>query len=86
MYTPQPDKVLHHAAGTWAAFTGQVLGVLLNLVAPAIPRVDAAAAVIGCALGALGREMYNVTHGGAWSNADIVATLIGGAPVVAATL
>ena len=84
MYTPRPDLALHAAVGPWCALAGQLLGLALHALVPQVPRHDAVAAAAGCLAVALLREAWGLYRHGKWDNSDILATLLGGAPVVAA--
>lgn len=84
MYLPPPDKVLHAAVGPWCALAGLVLGLALHALAPQVPRHDAVAAVAGCLVAAVLREAWGLYWHGQWDNGDLLATLLGGAPVVVA--
>lgn len=82
MYTPRADLVLHAAVGPWCALAGLLLGLALHVLLPQVPRVDAVAAAAGCLVAAVLREAWGLYWHGKWDNADLVATLLGGAPVV----
>lgn len=84
MYLPPQDKTLHAAVGAWCALAGLLLGLALHALVPAVPRQDAMAAATGCLVAALLRECWGRYWHGQWDNADILATLVGGAPVGAA--
>lgn len=71
-----PDKVLHFAVGTLCTTAGIAAGVLaLRFGSPVHPALAGFAA---CAAAALAREAWNKAHGGAFSWADIAATMAGG--------
>ena len=71
------DKLAHAAIGPWCAFAGVILARWL------LPGQEQALAALGVALAALGREAWNLARGGEFSWPDVIATLTGGAPVVA---
>jgi hypothetical protein len=75
-HTIPRDKLLHHAAGTWAALAGVCIAVWAGL--PGYFGALEAALVVG-----LGREIYNVLAGGKWSTADVGWTVLGAVPVAA---
>lgn len=62
------DKLLHLGAGALLAAAGTFYSPL--------------AGALLCAAGAVGREWFNVRHGGRFDPADIAATLAGGAVVL----
>jgi uncharacterized protein YfiM (DUF2279 family) len=63
------DKAKHFAAGQVATLAGLPFGWQWGLAL--------------CVAAAFGREAWNVAHGGHWSWADIAATVLGAAPVLA---
>ena len=73
---PKHDKLLHHFWGGHVTTVGLLIGLALRacLGWPVDPR---AVGLLACAAVALGREAWNVTHGGRWSWADITWTLAG---------
>lgn len=74
--TPAFDMMKHHLWGGHAAALGVTAGVALRIFAggAADPRI---CGLVACSVVALGREAWNVTHGGRWSWADTVATMLG---------
>lgn len=71
------DNLLHATLGAAAA------SLAASLAVPLLPGRQAEAALIACALVAIGREVYNRAMGGKFSPADIAATLVGGVFVAA---
>lgn len=82
MYTPQPDKVLHFAAGTLATLLGMATALLAQRLGARVPLP--AAGLLVCLVAALAREAFNLRQGGPFSRADIAATLLGALPPLAA--
>lgn len=82
MRVPEPDKVLHFAAGTLAATTGVLASALrLHLEVPTL--VPWASGLAVCLFVALLREGYNWRKGGKFDPRDIAATMAGGLCVAA---
>jgi len=71
------DKLLHFAAGSWAALLGSVLARWFGYP-PAL------GALLASLCAGLAREVFNVARGGRWSHADVAWTVLGGVPVAAA--
>ena len=78
----QHDKLLHYFWGGVVAIAGLLLGLLLAAAGRPVPWGPALVGAAACAAIALGREAWNAQNGGRWSNADILATLLGGAAVL----
>lgn len=73
------DKLLHYFWGGVVAIAGLLVALLLAKAGRPVPWGPEALGALACAAIALGREAWNAQNGGRWSNADILATLLGGA-------
>ncbi len=83
MRLPAFDKTLHFAAGSISAATGAGFGALAFLLHSGMAQIYIPVlAAASCAVAALLREVYNRHKGGIFDWRDVVATLLGGAPVL----
>ena len=82
MWTPAPDRALHFGAGNIATCFGYAFGALARRYGCTAPGW--AHGIAFCLVAALAREAYNLARSGKWSWADISATMLGAAPVIAA--
>lgn len=77
--TPPHDKVLHVLAGSLCSLAGLSLGVLARLLGADLSPLPVG--LLACACAALGREAWNLRHGGFFDWRDVLATLAGAVPV-----
>jgi uncharacterized protein YfiM (DUF2279 family) len=71
------DRLLHFFWGSLVSIAGHAAEMLARHFGLDLPR--GVLGMVFCAAIALGREAWNVTHGGRWSWADIGWTMGGGA-------
>lgn len=75
MYVPPVDWLLHNILGSWCTFVGLAAGVLaMRLGMSASPMW---CGLLACCVAAIGREIWNLYHGGKFDPRDIAATLSG---------
>lgn len=75
MYVPPVDWLLHNILGSWCTFVGLAAGVLaMRLGMSASPMW---CGLLACCVAAIGREIWNLCHGGKFDPRDIAATLSG---------